>query len=382
VNAVKKWQLVAFIDYMIQCEFTEMDDHEALKEIAYDFLRNRRKYGESYFSHNEQDRDDILTVLLNRTFYPESKYNLDVFRERPSTGARMLANTFRQMAYDNKQLMTYILAHQTRVELHDPVERYKMVKYHAVFLFMAKDNPIAFLRKYAKDLHHLTANYLDIYYSEDMNELASSGYEIAEQLAPLKVEPENMPSMALWGAKLSDGVLIPLQSIEGDDIFKVVQIVVQSIKDGYSFDTICGNAIRYINSVNNQSSPKSTINIERFIMSDNRKTDVNNYGQIGAIGDSNEVSDNQFLMTFASEDLNTLREELTKLKSAMIRESDGSEKEQVAIDSVTEAIKATENNDKVTLGKSLKKAGAWALEIAEKIGIGVAIAALKNVLNV
>ena len=79
-------------------------------------------------------------------------------------------------------------------------------------------------------------------------------------------------------------------------------------------------------------------------------------------------------------DLPKLAEELGRLRNAMKGETTGTREQGKAIGAVADAEDAATRGDGSAALQYLKSAGKWTLGIAEKIGVGVAIEALKRVM--
>lgn len=76
-------------------------------------------------------------------------------------------------------------------------------------------------------------------------------------------------------------------------------------------------------------------------------------------------------------DLLKLAGELAELRSAMKAEATGQTEQDVALGEIAKAEAAAKSGDQTGTLQALKSAGKWALRVAEKIGVGVAIAAMK-----
>jgi len=71
-------------------------------------------------------------------------------------------------------------------------------------------------------------------------------------------------------------------------------------------------------------------------------------------------------------------EELVRLRNAMKGEATGTRDQDKAIGAVADAEEAATRGDGPAALQYLKSAGEWTLGVAEKIGVGVAIEALKR----
>ena len=108
-------------------------------------------------------------------------------------------------------------------------------------------------------------------------------------------------------------------------------------------------------------------------------------GQAGAIGSGahvHEITFNQIWYQIeGSIDLPRLADELAVLRQAM--KKDAIEPEQdVAVGAVAAAEQAAKNGNGPKALRFLKSAGKWALDMAEKIGVGVATAAIKGAMGI
>jgi hypothetical protein len=101
-------------------------------------------------------------------------------------------------------------------------------------------------------------------------------------------------------------------------------------------------------------------------------------GQAGAVGPDAHAHDNVFQQSQAGIDLPKLSEELGRLRNAMKDEATGTRGQDKAIGVVADAEEAATRGDCPAVLQYLKSAGEWTLGIAEKIGVDVAIEALKR----
>jgi hypothetical protein len=127
-----------------------------------------------------------------------------------------------------------------------PITRYKRVPYHGMFLFLSVGDFPQFIKKYWEDLNHLTADYLDIYYSFEDLERRVSGYEVLRQLRSVRLEPMALPALLLWQQSLSSCCVIPLERLPHDEIFDLVKFIVQMIVNEKGLEDICSEAKAFV----------------------------------------------------------------------------------------------------------------------------------------
>jgi hypothetical protein len=94
-----------------------------------------------------------------------------------------------------------------------------------------------------------------------------------------------------------------------------------------------------------------------------------------------ELNDVKFIQQQTTLDLSKLANELSTLRGAMKKEAQDDEHD-IAIGRVAEAEQAAKAGDDSKVAEYLKAAGQWALDVALKIGVPVAVDALKKALGI
>lgn len=97
------------------------------------------------------------------------------------------------------------------------------------------------IEKYWADLHHLSGNYLDIYYTNV--DYGKSGYEIMSRMhfIPDRLKTK-APVIVIWDTDLSEAQGIDISRLNNADIFEVIRGVVNSIQNKYELDKIVTEA--------------------------------------------------------------------------------------------------------------------------------------------
>lgn len=120
--------------------------------------------------------------------------------------------------------------------------------------------------------------------------------------------------------------------------------------------------------------------IQELTMGDQYKV-----GQAGAVGPQSHAHDMSFQQVWnevgSNLDLNTLAEELARLRPELKAAATTAEQD-AAVGEVALAEVAAKKQDGPKALVHLKNAGQWALSMAEKIGVGVATAAIKTAMGV
>ncbi len=113
-------------------------------------------------------------------------------------------------------------------------ERYQKIKYHGFFLFPnGSDIHHNIYFKYWEDVNHLTANYIDIYFTkEDVK--GKSGFETLYTLDSIKHLSDEivLPCLIIWDVELGmkKSIAISLANLIEDQILAVLQMVVTAIR--------------------------------------------------------------------------------------------------------------------------------------------------------
>jgi hypothetical protein len=137
--------------------------------------------------------------------------------------------------------------------------------------------------------------------------------------------------------------------------------------------------LRASNPVGEYSKGTRNLFIQELTVGDQYKV-----GQAGAVGPNSHAHDITFQQVWneAAEklDLETLASELAQLRPALKQASTSAE-EDMAVGEVAMAEVAAKQKDGPKALAHLKNAGKWALGVAEKIGVGVATAAIKSAME-
>jgi hypothetical protein len=158
------------------------------------------------------------------------------------------------------------LSEKRKRSLRHVISRYcdETIPYKCVFLPLAAETEKykKLIKEYWRDLHHISANHLDIYYSE--TDYGKSGSEIQNSLNGL---PQNIkttfPCIVLWGNEIKEAKSIDTSELENYEIVRVITAIVNAIKDDKSFETIVREANNMAQGIREKGRPVSnnTVNI-------------------------------------------------------------------------------------------------------------------------
>ena len=162
------------------------------------------------------------------------------------------------------------------------IERINIPKLHGMILFPKNERIDDFLNIYWQDIHYMTRDSMDIYYTEEDFKNNKSCYEKIDDL-PYMVDRKNMyPAILVWH-KFGDIVEnIELVGLDHKDIFYVLQFIVKTIEEENDFDRCI--------SLTKEKIKKILLNKRNDIMIDARGS------QIGALGPNAMSFENTFSM--------------------------------------------------------------------------------------
>jgi uncharacterized protein YjbI with pentapeptide repeats len=109
-----------------------------------------------------------------------------------------------------------------------------------------------------------------------------------------------------------------------------------------------------------------------------RMTKYEIHGPVGAVGDNATAHDFQQVWNEMGINASKLAEALEQLRNAMRDKNEGTLEQERAIAVVAEAEEAARKGDGPTALQRLKAASKWALHVAEEIGVGLAVEAIKR----
>ena len=256
------------------------------------------------------------------------------------------------------------------------LNRYNLVGFHGMFLFTCNDNLPKFINDYWEDLHYLTGNYMNIYYTYDDLKSKVSGYQyIGRDLRSLDVKLTHIPAFIIWSKSLKNNRTIPLGNLSHKYIFKLIQIIVQGIKEGKSLNEVAYIGLKWAKSDRSHQLKTNALVInggERIIMVNNG----DNYevsGQAGAVGRNATAYQNTFTQVRQEcENISLDADSLNKLQllaNNLMNQSSFDLTQSLTYEAVAKllAIKeATEKQDRNEQAKAVTNWRHWLNGVGEK----------------
>ena len=182
---------------------------------------------------------------------------------------------------------------------HNPLDRYGAVRFHGLFLFLSSGDFPAFIDTHWRDLHHLTGDDLDVYFSQtDLSE-RTSGYELVAKLKSVQLRVDALPALLLWEDRLETSVTIPLQGLEHAEVVELMKTVVQGIRDGCTLRAIAERGEAHAAELRNEPERSVVVQSGATLLINNGgvvgDTYKNEGGVVGAMGAGAVAHDNVFL---------------------------------------------------------------------------------------
>ncbi|MDR1895187.1 MAG: hypothetical protein LBR10_00160 [Prevotellaceae bacterium] len=230
---------------------------------------------------------------LNEIPYQKIEDEIDLFCDKYSYGEvvklkKQVNNIFKNQT--EKNLLDKIKRWFRDKGKENPFNRYTNVNFHGIFLFpyFNSQKYKDFINKAWYDLNSFTGNHIDIYYSNDDLE-KKNGFDVLNELKGLdNIKITDLPTFLLWDKTLSHALSIPLADLEEEQIFKVMQYIVQSIKEEKSLDNIAQCVPDYINNTFNKKI-KIEFHMENYNIINSPNTNFANRSKVE--GSFNKISE-------------------------------------------------------------------------------------------
>jgi len=193
------------------------------------------------------------------------------------------------------------------------LERVNIPLAHGIILFPSYKNISSFLKAYWEDIHHMTGDFIDIYYTLDDFRYNGSGFESLRNMQNLQVESDDLPILIVWENFYSKTNQINLDGLEDIEIFKVIKFFRDCIKENIEFYQCVNETRKEVNKLIQKKKQITKIEINmgsELVMS---KYEFNN-SQIGAVGDYAK-SESSFIMNNAidSASIESMQSELKEI---------------------------------------------------------------------
>ena len=250
----------------------------------------------------------------------------------------------------------------------------KNVRFKCLIIPLQADSNeyIELMEKRWYDLHYLSADYLDIYYSKA--DYGKSGYQIANQMSyiPEKLKTK-APLIVLWENELRQAQGIDITRLDNTAVFEVIRCIVNAIREEKNIEQIVEVANQMSKELRDTQRPVSNITTNNTLTISGNAV-VN--GPIAVVNDHGKMVSN---IGGENNDANVLHElEIAKSIISNFSEINDRQKQLITeiIDEARIAIKEDSAEKKDASKKNFKNA-------IDLIGIGSKlISALSGLVNV
>jgi hypothetical protein len=161
------------------------------------------------------------------------------------------------------------------------LDRVNVPLVHGLILFPEYRGISSFLKKYWKDIHFMTGDIMDIYYTLDDFKNDGNGFERLSNMPNIMVENDDLPILLVWQKFGGEFKSINLDGLEDIEIFKVIKFFRDGIRKKIEF---------------NQCVEETREKVKQLIEEKRQRTKTEvkiENSQIGSVGD-NAISINNF----------------------------------------------------------------------------------------
>jgi len=125
-------------------------------------------------------------------------------------------------------------------------------------MFRSSNNLSEFLSVYWKDIHHLTGDIMDIYYTDEDFKHNTSCYDKVKKFSYLKLKEEVFPSIIVWSqcGEYLDNIV--LKNLANDEIIDTLEYLVKKAKENEQFEVIVNQTKDFTNQI--RDSKKNIVN--------------------------------------------------------------------------------------------------------------------------
>ena len=157
------------------------------------------------------------------------------------------------------------------------LERVNTIKSHGLLLFPHHENLSMFLKRYWEDIHYMTGNIMDIYYTEEDFKYNVSGYQRLNKLFSFQNTDITLPALFVWEKFGEQVEFISLTKLTHNEIYRVIEHFKINVAKDLQFN-ICVENTR--NKVKDIISEKEETKLEINLKN----------SQVMSIGDGNKIT--------------------------------------------------------------------------------------------
>ncbi|WP_243821167.1 hypothetical protein [Bacillus thuringiensis] len=157
------------------------------------------------------------------------------------------------------------------------LERVNTIKSHGLLLFPHHENLSMFLKRYWEDIHYMTGNIMDIYYTEEDFKYNVSGYQRLNKLFSFQNTDITLPALFVWEKFGEQVEFISLTKLTHNEIYRVIEHFKINVAKNLQFNICVENTRNKVKDIiSEKEETKMEINLKN--------------SQVMSIGDGNKIT--------------------------------------------------------------------------------------------
>jgi hypothetical protein len=208
-----------FIDWLShnhpEIDLLENIPNDVLKGLVFEFFENREDYKRFAAA-------DLETLLQQLKKIRKGEYYKEQFEKLLERSVRI-----------KKRNKEYI-------ETIDPLNRYKTVALHAIFLYSSQQDYIQdYLIKNWGALSSMSGDYCDIYFSIDQLEYETDGFDVIDKSKSFRgIDIAKLPGIIFWEKDISINYFLPFDNLDEKNLTELFFTVFQQIRKNQNLKSI------------------------------------------------------------------------------------------------------------------------------------------------
>ncbi|MEH7464131.1 hypothetical protein V7166_19205, partial [Bacillus thuringiensis] len=205
-----------------------------------------------------------INININKSLtYPILMKYVDLYcaetGERPQSLAKFAKNINKK---DNVFKRIISVMNTRRKGSEFDLERVNTLKAHGLILFPKHENLSMFLKVYWEDIHYMTGNIMDIYYTEEDFKSNVSGYQRLDKLYSFQNADTTLPALFIWEKFGEEIKFISLTKLTHNEIYRVIEYFKINVAKNIEFSKCVENTRNKIKEIiSEKESDKMEINI-------------------------------------------------------------------------------------------------------------------------
>ncbi|RDI41665.1 hypothetical protein [Falsibacillus pallidus] len=232
------------------------------------------------------------------------------------------------------------------------IERLGQTKAHGLILFPKHLNLSSFLQIYWDDIHHMTQDYLDIYYTEEDLKTNISGYKRLKNLSEIYNKFITLPALFVWEKFGTEVYPLELIGLEHKEVYQILEFFTAEISKGTAFVNAKENTNQQIIKLNERKK-----NMEKYNLTVNGNGPVN-------FGENPKIEINKIeyqTVNSQSIDKEQLMKELTLIEEGLQKLNNKNNDQKILLSDIIDTRKQAEEMTSEGIKKRLIDMGSTLL---------------------